>query len=60
MKYIKRDDGIYELHISQEEIDRAARMIYRFRKIEAGLKETNKTLNDLEEELLQYTQGFLQ
>jgi len=60
MKYIKRDDGIYELHLSQKEIDRAARIIYRFRKIETGLRESIKILNDLEKELLQYTQGFLQ
>lgn len=59
MQFEKVNDGLYKIHVSQQEIDRTARIIYRFRTIEENLEKSKTMLNWLDDELLKFTKGFL-
>ena len=59
MRFEKTKGNYYKIRLSQQEIDRAAKIIAEFSLIEEKLKETIKHINILHKELSNLTQMFL-
>jgi len=59
MQFEKTDNNFFKIHISQEEIDRAASILVKFNTIEKNLDESKKMLIDLQKELSLLTKMFL-
>lgn len=59
MKFKKIEDNLFEIRLSQKEIDQAASILSKFSIIEKNLGESEKMLCDLQKELSLLTQMFL-